>query len=172
MHVDHHIYKYEPLEFLPRNRYFIINSIKSYHDYVIELRNEYCFHVNTTRDLAQYNSVFWYQNGKHINTNYQKYNSTVLTKQNGELMLTLEISNVSGNDLGDYVGVISGNVYDLTRWCNEYASSFVPDPYYLLWFTGIYKLPFTIFYSSIEMYSKCIQYFRMHITSILLLPPQ
>ncbi len=109
--------------------------------------------------LAQYHYERWYQNGTYININNAKYNSTVLAKQNGELMFTIKISNVSSNDLGDYVGTISGDVYYLTTWCNEYRYSFLP---YI--FIRHYNLPTVISYSSIEVYSK-----RMYNTCIRIL---
>lgn len=104
--------------------------------------------MNTTRELARYHYEEWYQNGKHINSNNPEYNSTVSTKQNGELQFSIEISNVSADDLGDYVGIISADVYDLTSQCGEYRYSFIPHIYY--------RLPAAISYSSIEVYSKCM----------------
>ncbi len=97
--------------------------------------------------LAQYHYESWYQNGTYININNTKYNSAVLAKQSGELMFTIEISNMSANDLGDYVGTISGNVYDLFTWCNDYRYSFLP---YIL--IRYYNLPTVISYSSLEIY--------------------
>ena len=66
----------------------------------------------------------------------------------------MEISNVSADDLGDYTGIISVNIYDLTSWCGEYRYSFIP--YIILVRYYRYRLPAAISYSSIEIYSKCM----------------
>lgn len=156
------IYEYNPLKFLPRKRYFTINGTNA-----IELSNEYCFHANTTQTLAQYHYEAWYQNGTYISINNAKYNSTVIIKQNGELIFTIEISNVSGTDQGNYVGIISGRINDLTRWCNEYRYSFLPYSYRFFYH---YDLPIAISYSSIEVYSKCIvilAYYIIHNCNII-----
>ena len=135
---------------LSRNRYYSnINGTDS--GVSIELNNEYCFHVNTTQVFAQYHREQWYQNGENINHNNNlKYNSTVSIKQNGELQFSIKISNVSFDDLGDYIGVISTDIYDLTLWCSEYRYSFIPG--FLVQFYS--RLPAVLSLYSIELYSK------------------
>ncbi len=141
------MYEYDALDFVPRKRYFITNSTDS--GVSVELSNQYCFHVNTTQELTRdYYEIRWRQDGKHINIRSNpKYNSTVLTKQNGELIFTIEISNVSADDLGDYIGAVAGSRYT-NRWCNGYS--------FLYYSHREFSLPTAVSYSSLEIYSKCI----------------
>ena len=108
--------------------------------------------MNTTQALTQYHNERWCQNGTSISINNPKYNSTVFTKQNGELLFTIEISNVSTDDLGDYIGIIEGDFGGLISWCNEYLS-FLP----IFWgfFYGS-EIPTAVTYSSLEIFSKCM----------------
>ena len=85
--------------------------------------------------------------------NHPKYNSTVLIKQNGELLFTIEISNVSADDLGDYLGIIYGNIYDLTLWCREYMYSFFPSIWRIIYYR---QIPTAVSFSLLEIYSKCM----------------
>ena len=144
------IYEYNPFISLPIKQYFI-NSTNA------ELSNEYCFHINTTQQLTQYHDERWLKNGKYIminSDNHPKYNSTVLIKQNGELLFTIEISNVSADDLGDYLGIIYGNIYDLTLWCREYMYSFFfPSIWRIIYYR---QIPTTVSFSLLEIYSKCM----------------
>ena len=143
------VYEYNPLTFLPRKQYFTVNSTN-----VVELSIEYCFHVNTTQQLAQYHDDRWYRNGMSINNNNPpKYNSTVLIRQNGRLLFTMEISNINADDFGDYTGTIYTDVYDLTLWCTEYRYSFFP-----IWWRIRRRYPTAVFYTSLKKYSECIKF--------------
>lgn len=86
----------------------------------------------------------------NINNNPPKYNSTVLIRQNGGLLFTIEVTNVSTADLGDYTGIIYGDIYGLTSWCSEYRYSFFPS----FWHFIIMEIPTVILFTSLEIYSK------------------
>lgn len=151
-------YEYEPLDYLSRKRYFVYNSNLN-SNVSMELSETYCFHTNTTQQLLQLHYEDWYQIGtyNHLNTNNPKYNSSVFSKVNGELWFTLEVSNISADDLGDYYGVIGISVYDLTTWCREYRYSFIP----FHWRYNYGIIPVAVIHSSLEIYSKC----RSHMCS-------
>ena len=131
---------------------------------IVELSNEYCFHVNTTQQLIRYHDKRWYQNGKYIMINSNNHlNSTVLIRQNSELQFSIEISNVTADDLGDYVGIIYGSIYDLTSWCRECRYSFFP----FIWEIFYSQILTTVSFTSLEIYSKCINHNIIMITDII-----
>ena len=102
----------------------------------------------------QYHSERWLHEGTSIYTQLNpKYSSTVRAGQSlGELLFSMEISNATTDDLGEYIGIITTNMYYLTSWCREYDYSFLP--YFL------FDIPIAISYFSLEAYSKDIYYYN------------
>ena len=95
----------------------------------------------------EYHSEMWRHEGINIDTLHPKYSSTVQSWQNlSDLLFSLEISNASADDLGDYIGIIATDMYHLTSWCEEYKYSFLPN--------FLFDIPIAISYSSLEVYSK------------------
>ena len=155
--LDGYVYDYE--DPLPTKQYFITNNNRT-----VVLKNEYCLHMNVTRWLSQYHAEVWFHNGAmlQLSTN-DKYNSSFLVKQNGEVTLMLKVNNLSAVDLGEYIGVISVNVYDVLSSCNNYHD-FLP----FVWQLFYRNFPIATAYHSIDIYSK---YTCMTITLHLLHSP-
>ena len=129
-----------------KTRYFIKINL----EVDIILSDEYRLHENVTQELMQYHSEKWLHEGTSIYTQlHPKYSSTLHGGQNlGDLLFSIEISNVTTDDLGEHIGIITTDMYHLTSWCRDYDYSFLP--YFL------FDIPIAISDFSLETYSKCI----------------
>ena len=115
--------------------------------------SEHCFDENTTQELLSYNEKQWFHNGRSISvTNNFKYNSSLHFRPNSPVKSTFVVTDVSRSDLGDYLGIISTNTYDMLSWCTEYLS-FIPYFYWRFLF-GSQSFPVTVMYSSVQLYGK------------------
>ena len=114
------------------------------------LSSEYCIDVNTTQQLMHHHYPWWSHNGSYIgvNTNDLKYNSSLLAEEPGDVKVRLSISNLSFIDIGDYTGIIYGDIYNMLSWCSEYRN-YIPSWWYLIGY-----FPVAVVHFSINNYSR------------------